>query len=427
MRLLERAPLLPPRMATMCRSTDTLEPVTGTLRLSNGFAWWLPLITAAAAVLIAVGVSQASAAAWDADIHLWAREGKTASEYAELLLDPVVQEAATAGMMATERGAPALMDVDVEVNDTLIRVTVRASHGTDAEALAISLAHAAVNESIIQDGLATGLDVLGLVRPGARQVSPSTARSAAWASAIGLAGGLALAWLAARRTTSPTTTLGRLGRLGLRPIAVISADAERAAARSARSASCTANGAPLPAASVGTASTSTSESSADDAAALADAIESRSGVIALVPLDDVSVVTATLTQAARNLAARGKSVVWLDARRPAFDLVYTAPPRCLAGTAWSAVPRWELIVRAATRARRPNGAVLLLTDSLADPATVGVAQAAEGVILMVSAEASDAQLAHARLLLSGAPLVGVALTQAQAPDLRDFELAQMSE
>ncbi len=370
---------------------------------------------AALAAAIAVLASQTVASAWDADVHLWAREGPTAAEYAELVLDPAVQDAATSGMMATEHGAPELDGIAIELTDTLIRVTVRAPREADAEALAISLAHATVNEAYVRYGEDAGLDVLGLVRPGARKVAPATEWAAAWASAIGLAGGLALAWGTARRSSGPASALGRLGRIGFRPLAVISAEAEHGSADATGQSS-------------GVVVRATEErGSKDEAVLLANAINDVSGIVALVPLDDASGVTATLIRTARTLAARGRPVVWLDGRRPAFELAYTAPPTWLGGGTWTPLRRSELMLRAATEARRTNGYVILLTDSLSDEATIDVLESAAGVILLARADASDSELVHARLMLGSARLLGVALTQARTPELREFELAQMAD
>ncbi len=370
---------------------------------------------AALGAAIAVLASQTVASAWDADVHLWAREGPSASEYAALLLDPAVQDAATSGMMATEHGPPELDGVAIELTDTLIRVTVRAPRQADAEALAISLAHAAVSEAYVRYGEDAGLDVLGLVRPGARKVAPATEWAAAWASAIGLIGGLALAWGTARRSGGPASALGRLGRIGFRPLAVISAEAEHGAA------------APTGPSSGMVVRATEERGSKDEAVLLANAINDVSGVIALVPLDDASSVTATLVRTARTLAARGRAVIWLDGRRPAFELAYTAPPAWLGGETWTPVRRSELMLRAATGVLSPNGYVLLLTDSLSDEATLDVLESAAGVILLARADASDSELVHARLMLGSACLLGVALTQARPPELRDFELAQMAD
>lgn len=395
---------------------DKLDAVTGIFALKDGFPWWLPIITALMAALVGVIVSQASVSAWDADVHLWAREGRTASEYAQLLLDTDVQEAATSGMMATEDGLPVIGDVSVELTDTLIRVTVRSSGQADAEALAVSLAHAAVSEAVHRFGDDAGLEMLGLVRPGARKVSPHTEWTAAWASALGLLGGFGLAWLLATRAGSPGSTLGRLGRIGLRPIAVISPDAEHAAGRDGLYESAGAISA-----------TEERGAAGDDAVMLANAINPLSGIVALVPLDEESGVTATLIQTARTLAARGRMVIWLDARRPAFEVTYGVPPAWLTGVPWDPVERWELILRSAAAAVRPNAYVLLLTDPLPDVSATVVACSSSGAILLARADASDQQLVDAQLLLSHTRLIGVALTGAQEPDLRDFELAQMTE
>ncbi|MDE2894115.1 MAG: hypothetical protein OXN87_01795 [Chloroflexota bacterium] len=395
------------------KTADRLDAVTGFFALKDGFPWWLPIITALMAALIGVIVSQASVAAWDADVHLWARGGPPASEYAQLLLDADVQEAATSGMMATEDG-PALIDsVSVDLTDTLIRVTVRSSGQFDAEALAVSLAHAAVSEAVHRYGADAGLEMLGLVRPGARKVSPATEWTAAWASALGLFGGIGLAWLVATRARSPGSTLGRIGRIGLRPIAVISPDAEHAAGQ----------GVGQPSGST-IAATQDRGAADDDAVMLANAINPLSGIVALVPLDEESGVTATLIQTARTLAARGRSVIWLDARRPAFELSYGAPPPWLTGVPWAPVERWELILRRAAAAVRPNAYVLLLTDPITDPSATIVARSSSAVILLARADASDQHLVDAQLLLSHTRLIGVALTQAQELDLREFELAQ---
>ena len=383
--------------------------------LRDGFAWWLPLAMAALAALIAVLASQSVASAWDADVHLWAREGPSASEYAELLLDPAVQDAASSGMMATEDGTPEVDDVAVNLTNTLIRVTVRAPRQADAESLAISLAHAAVNEAYIRYGDEADLHVLGLVRPGARKVAPATEWAAAWASAVGLAGGLALAWGIARRSSGPSSTLGRLGRNGFKPLAVISADVEHAAGETSAQSS-------------GRFVSATQErGTRDEAVMLANAINAVSGLVAFVPLDEQSRITATLIRTARTLAAKGRPVIWLDSRRPAFELGYSVPPFWLAGVSWTPVPRSELILRAVNRARYPDGYVLLLTDPLADEPTLAVAESAAGVILLARADAPDSELDRARLMLGSARLLGVALTQARSLDIRDFELAQMTD
>ena len=399
--------------------------MTWSLALRDGFAWWLPILAAAVAALIAVMASQSSVDAWDADVHLWAREGRTASEYAALVMDRSVQESATSGMLASADGLPELDGVAVNVTDTLIRVTVRASRPSDAEALALSLAHAAVDEAYVRYGDEAGLDLLGLVRPGARQVSPATGWTAAWASAIGLAAGLAFAWVFARRQSSgPSTALGRMGRIGLKPLAVVSAEAEHTAGQATGQATGQAR---RQSSGLTVSGTQERGSARDDAVSIANALNPCSGVIALTPLDDASAVTSTLIQTAQTLAARGNSVIWLDSRRPAFELSYSTPPNWLAGAPWSVVDRSEMILRGAFRAARPKGYVLLLTDSLEDESTLNVAPEAAGVVLMARADVSEEELVRARLLLGSSRLLGVVLTQAQSLDLRDFELAQMTE
>ena len=373
-------------------------------------------MTAAIAVVAAVAWSQGTSSAWDADVHLWAREGRTAVQYAELVLDPEVQEAATSGMMASEAGVPDLDGVEIELNDTLIRVTVRSAHQADAEALAVSLGHAAVSEAFQRYGDESGLDMLGLVRPGARQVAPTTEWTAAWASAVGLGIGLVLALLIGTRSTSESTPLGRLGRLGFRPITAITPDVERAAQRTV---SRSGGNRIDPIEEQGVVS--------KESVLLANAMNPISGIVAVTPLDWGSGLSATLIQTAQVLAARGRSVIWLDCRHPAFEVSYGDPPGWLIGVPWAPVPRRTLILRSAVRARRVGQLVLLLTDPLTDPSSVDVACAVDGVVLLARADASEEQLIQAQLQLSGARLLGVGVTMASAADLQDFELAQMSE
>ena len=318
--------------------------------------------------------------------------------------------------MASESGLPRIDVVAVELTDTLIRVSVQASAQADAEALALSLAHAAVDEAHTRYGDEVGLDLLGLVRPGARKIAPATEWSAAWASAVGLLVGLALAAATARVTRSPASNLGRIGRLGLRPIAVVSDEAERRAQADLFQAS-------------GNAVSGTTErgSMLDDAVQLANALNPVSGVVALTPLDAASDLNGSLIRAAQTLAARGNVVIWLDARRPAFELTYTEPPDWLQGASWSPPHRSELILRAAARAVRPNGYVMLPTDPLPDPSAHEVVRSAVGVVLVARADAGDEQLIHARDALRSMPLLGVVLSHAPQRDLHEFELAHPTE
>ncbi|MCY3569407.1 MAG: hypothetical protein OXH38_12310 [Chloroflexi bacterium] len=380
--------------------------------LRGGFAWWLPPLTAVLGALIAVLLSQSMAAAWSADVHLWARDGRPPGVYADLVLDRSVQASATESMMASESGVPRIGGVAVELTDTLIRVTVQASAQADAEALALSLAHAVVDEAHVRYGDEAGLDLLGLVRPGARKIAPATEWSAAWASAVGLLVGLALAAATARVTRSPASNLGRIGRLGLRPIAVVSDDAERRAQANLFQVS-------------GDAVRGTTErgSMLDDAVQLANALNPVSGIVAFTPLDAASDLTGSLIRAAQTLAARGNVVIWLDARRPAFELTYTEPPDWLQGASWSPPYRSELILREAARALRPNGYVMVPTDPLSDPSAREFARSAVGVVLIARADAEVQQLIQARDMLRSMPLLGVVLSHAPQRDLHEFELA----
>ena len=384
--------------------------------LRSGFAWWLPPLTAVLGALIAVVLSQMTAAAWSADVHLWARDGRPPQQYAELVLDRSVQESATQGMMASESGLPQLDGVAVELTDTLIRVTVRASGQADAEALALSLANAAVEEAHFRFGNDAGLDLLGLVRPGARKIAPATEWSAAWASAVGLLVGLALAAATARVSRTPASNLGRIGRLGLRPIAVVSDAAEREAQADLFQVS-----------GERVAETTERGSMLDDAVQLANALNPVSGIVVFVPLDEQSDLNGSLIRAAQTLAARGNAVTWLDARRPAFELTHARPPDWLHGAAWSPPRRSELILREAARVLRPNGYVLLPSDPLADSSARAIARSAVGVVLVARADASDEQLVQARDALRSVPLLGVVLSHAPPRDLHEFALAHSTD
>lgn len=368
--------------------------------VGDGFAWWLPLLTAGWAALIAALIVQSSATAWDADVHLWAREGEVA-DYVEVLLDPDLQRESSSEMMMGRDGLAELQGVSVESTGTLIRLTVRASDGVSAESLAISLARAAVLETDVTLGGQAGLDVLGLVQPGARKQAPQAERAAA-ASVVGLLGGIALAWLLANRVTGRPSTLGRMGRVGIRPLAVVPKQA---------------------------AATATPPD------ALVDALEPIDGVVATITHvathDAEDGAERALSAAARTLAARGRRVLWLDARRPGFEHVLTSPPRWLFGAVWRAVPRSELIRRSAREAAGRSDTVFLLTDpvsdSLAGRDTVQIAQSAKAVVLLLSASSGDDTLMAVRQQLRGAVILGAVVVDADDADLVEFEQAQAAE
>lgn len=365
------------------------------MALRSGFPWWLPLLTAAIAALIAVIAAQSTASAWDADVHLWASGERPAADFADILLDPSIQDSAADGLMATEFGRAAIDDVSIEYTDTLIRLTVRAETESDAELLAVSLAQAALDEARSRFGDDSGLDLLGLVRPGARKVAPLTELSAAWASAVGLAAGLILAWTVAARSqpaTSPPSALGRLGRSGLRPLAVLNPRSEHAPA-------------------------------------LTSAIRTMSGVVAITSLHADAPVPSQLMQSATRLAA-DKTVLWLDARRPAFQPTFGAPPFTMRFVEWSPMSRSGRIRQAALGSAAnagDAGCVLLILDSLSDPDSVAVTRAASDVILIARADTDADELVNAKRTLNSSPLRGVVLTNADESDQLDFELAQLPE
>ena len=365
------------------------------MALRSGFPWWLPLLTAAIAALISVIVSQSTASAWDADVHLWASGNRQAADFADILRDPSIRGSAADGLMASEFGQAEIDDISIEYTDTLIRLTVRAERESDAELLAVSLAQAALDEARNRYGDDSGLDLLGLVRPGARKVAPLTERNAAWASAVGLLAGLALAWTVAarsQRASSPPTALGRLGRSGLRPLAVLNPHR-------------------------------------DDTSALTAAVQPLTGIIAVISVDAATPLPAQLMQSATRLAA-SKTVLWLDARRPAFQPTFGVPPFTMRFIEWSPMPRWARICQAALASAANAGAsgcVLLILDGLSDPDSAAAARAASHVILLARADAPTDTFIDAKRVLNGAPLRGVILTDAQESDRLDFELAQMPE
>ena len=365
------------------------------MALRTGFPWWLPLLTAAIAALIAVIVSQSTASAWDADVHLWASGDRPAADFANILLDPSLQDSAADGLMASESGQAVIDDVAIEYTDTLIRLTVRAERESDAELLAVSLAQAALDEARSRFGDDAGLDLLGLVRPGARRVAPLTERSAAWASAVGLLAGLALAWTVAARSqpaSSPPTALGRLGRSGLRPLAVLNPRG-------------------------------------GDTSALTSAIQALTGVIAVASLDRDTPLPSQLMQSATRLAA-GKTVIWLDARRPAFEPTFGVPPFTMRFVEWSPMSRRTRICEAALAAAANAGSsacVLLILDNLSDPDSIAAARSASHVILLARADTDADALIEAKRVLNEPPVRGVVLTDARESDQLDFELAQAPE
>lgn len=373
--------------------------------MRNGFPWWLPLVTTAAAVLIAVLVSRSVDASWEARVRLWASDERPPAEYAAILRDPALVEIATSTMMSSETGVPRLSELSVELRDTLIVLTVRAGQPGDAESLAFGIADAAAEAADAKFPGDSGLQVLGLAEPDARRAAPQTERNGAIAAAVGLIAGFILATGLARpaRSMAPESSLGRIGRVGLRTIAVLPRQSRQPLSR---------DGTPPP-----------------SALQLADALDlidrSTASVTAFVPIDESVDALEPATQSARALAGRDHSVLWLDARRPAFQLEITVPPPLwLSGTTWTPIPRSEMIRRALEFHGRQPQHVILLSPELIDPEALVLCGFCDRVVLVALANTPATQLYAARIKLRHSRLIGVALTNAEPRDTDAFTLAQ---
>ncbi len=359
-------------------------------------------------MLIAVLISTAADAAWEARIRLWVADGRPPDEYAALLFDPELIDAATSSVMSSESGPAQLSGLSVELRDTLIILSVRAGQANDAEHLALSIAATAADEAAIQFGRPGGLRVLGLAQPEARQSAPRTERNGAIAAAVGLIVGFALATALAQpaRAAAASSSLGRIGRVGLRTIAVLPRhDCEQ---------------------------TNQQGEPPSSARQLADALDtddrSAVSVTAFIPLDSSVSAFEAATQSARALAGRDQAVLWLDARASAFQLELSAPPpHWLEGPNWSAIPRSELIRRALEAYRRQLQQVIVLGPELVDPDALMLVGLCDRVVLVASADTPVAELATARTRLRGTKLLGVAVTDAAANDTQAFTLAQATD
>ena len=384
------------------------DTLSGVDLIRNGFPWWIPLATAAAAVLIAVLISTSIADAWEARVRLWASDDRPPGEYAALLTDPNVIEGARSTMMSSEAGPARLSGLTVEQRDTLIILSVRATEAADAEGLALSIADAAIDEAYVRFEGDAGLQLLGLAQPGSQRAAPRTERNAALAAAIGLLAGFGLAAGVARTAPAPApaSNLGRLGRVGLRTIAVLSLTEPAAPDQ-----------------------LDEPPSSADQLADALDLVDrSIATLTAFVPLDASADAHLAATQSARALAGRGHGVLWLDARPPAFSLRITAPPpRWLAGPRWTPIPRSELIRRALEICRRRPQQVIVLSPQLVHPDALLLADLCDRVVLIAPSRAPANQLAAARVRLGRANLLGVALTGAAPGDTQAFTLARATD
>ena len=288
----------------------------------RGFPWWLPLITALIGALVALAVASSATASWVADARLWVRSDVSQSAgLSDALRDPQVLQT-TLDLNGSDWTPDQLAAATrVVANEGLVTVTVTARSESEAEELATSLASAAIEQHRNRTRGAVFVEPLGLTWPGAQRSSPHTARNASLAAVAGLVAGIAVAAaLSGRAPAVAPTTLALLGRRGWRPLALIP---ERQ--RESRSAP-------------------------PSAAQLADAIAARlhdAPVTAFASLHSRADAGIPALQAARALAGRGVTTLWLDARveRPVLIALprldgFAPTPVQLADPGAAAVPPW---------------------------------------------------------------------------------------
>ena len=383
---------------------------------ARGFPWWLPLIVAAICAIAAGALSASASANWEADIRLWvATDQYPVADFADLLSDADVLSAAierfhSSAMLEAEDsnqsgpiGASDLAGgTQVEIDDTLITVTVQAQSGSDAAALARSLAAAAQDESFArfdEDGVS--LELLRSSSTEPRQTAPRTARNASLAAVGGLVLGLLVTAVAARRQPASESATGRVGRIGLRPLALLEPGSERdGAAKPPRSASH-----------------------------LADAIEALGlpATVAFAPISGGVDAERAAQQAARALAGRERRTVWLNTTPPAFvPPPMSEPPQWLAGAPGARpLTRVERIERELKRVGPETDVIVVVTGALSDdPDAVAVGRRASGgVALVADAVATPTQLNAARRQVHPAKVIGVVVDGATQHEARAFDLA----
>lgn len=265
----------------------------------NGFPWWLPLCTAAVALLAALAVLGTAEAEWEAAVRIWLRDdSRPAEDYAALARDPRTLESAAQLSGAAWTAGSIGESLDVEIEGATMIVSVRASSEWQARALAAHVADGAVVEAQFDYG-PDAMEVLGPVGDGARRISPRTPEWAGFAAGAGLLSGLALAAALAGRRSDRPSAIALAGRSGLRPIAVLTGDhAYGSAPESALRL-------------------------ADEIERLADRNDDEldaggpvAGTITLfIPVADADPAPAA-AQAARALAGRARHVAWIDLRSP---------------------------------------------------------------------------------------------------------------
>lgn len=282
-------------------TADAPPAAQGSIRFS-GFPWWLPLCTAAVALLAALAVLGSAEAEWEAGVRIWLRgDDRPAETYADLVRDRSALE--TAAQIAdipwtAERLEEAL---EVEIDGATLVVAVRAPSEWQARALAANIADQAVNEAQFNFRTADAMEVLGPVGDGARQVSPRTPEFAGLAAGAGLLGGLALAAALAGRRRERASPVARTGRHGLRPVAVLTD--EHAYAGAPESAIRLAD--------------EIERAAREDSSAEDDAGAQRPGAITIFIGVGTADPAPAAAQAVRALAGRGHHAAWIDLRPPA--------------------------------------------------------------------------------------------------------------
>ena len=276
------------------------EPAPGSVRF-RGFPWWLPLCTAAVALLAALAVLGTAEAEWEAGVRIWLRDdSRPAEDYAALARGSGALE--TAAQFAGEGWSAARIQetLNIAIEGATMVVTVRAPSEWQARALAAHVADGAVGEALFEYG-SDGLEVLGPVGEGARRISPRAPEWAGLAAGAGLLGGLMLAAALAGRRSDRPSAIALAGRSGLRPIAVLTGDhayggAPESALRLADEIERSAD-----------------NGSGQDADEIATGATGTITLFAAVAGADPAPAAA---QAARALAGRGRHAVWIDLRTP---------------------------------------------------------------------------------------------------------------
>ena len=388
----------------------------------RGFPWWLPLATAALAALLTALIVGSADAVWAAESRVWIRDDQLAMKDVEsLFTDPIVLDT-TLQWSGSDLSAAELADaVELVRDQRLFMIRVAADSPGEAEELADVLATVVVDECHIRNPGPSHAEALGTSWPGARRIAPRTAPPASLAGLGGLLGGIALAAVLTRRAQPQSPSpLALLGRRGWQPLALIprrenAADGEPPAS----------------------------------AVQLADAIGAsleRGRTTAFAPLHDDADAALPALQAARALAGRGLSVLWLDARseRPVvlalpanlpgnplsepttpvapIDLDDAPLPDWLAGTP---APPWSERLRRLVAANSARfEAIVLVIDSPAGNARGRAALSAADRVALTARDDFDAAGAASALPASAPPVLGVALTHAPERRAADFQSAR---